>query len=78
MGSNRQAVIDFVVLNHDEDLLALLRKEWLADSDSMYKNRDVKGLPAARHLATTDDEAGDNALATAGGGHDQRGRLRSA
>jgi hypothetical protein len=78
MGSNRQAVIDFVVLNHDEDLLALLRMEWLADSESMHKNRDVKGLTAARPHATTDGEMGDDALATAGAGHGHRGRLRSA
>ena len=78
MGSNRQAVIDFVVLNHDEDLLAMLRMDWLANSESMHKNRDVKGLPAARPLATTDDKAGNDALATAGAGNGHRGCLRSA
>jgi hypothetical protein len=46
MKSCRQSAIDFVVLNHDEDLLAMLNREWLTETLRAPKDDAPRVLPA--------------------------------
>ena len=58
MQSSKRPVMDFVVLNHDEDLLIMLKTRWLAKTVPTEKNDNVKvHVPDYRRGAIADDAA---------------------
>jgi hypothetical protein len=78
MGSNRQTVIDFVVLNHDEDLLALLKMDWLVDAVSTRKNDEVKGTAIDRPLVAAGNTGRESVLVAPGAVFSGHGRAYRA